>query len=355
MKSGMFLALVLILGATVSSGIAARPGSAPASQGPSPEEQKALDQLVAEIQGAVVYTRFKPAAATGKSGSAMRPDFENEIGNWVVEKVVLGDWKPAELGEGRFVKWSFDGSKLAVYVPKAMEEEGRNNCSLGEIVVMNADGSGRKTVADDATEFNGNCNLTFHPNNKEIVYFRKGWAEIGTVNIETGAKGVVKLPGKGYDCEPSFSADGKWFVARKQRAHKSLEVVDLENQKERAYGTGCCASISPDGLWMTNNFDGHNRMTIHNRLDENKNIYATTETLLPERKWDNPTWSNHNNYFVAKGDRGEWNAFLFKVSEQRWTRVTWGRQTDYPSLYITKDLKTGKRPSPADPIPVQPE
>lgn len=261
---------------------------------PSDREEKALAQLDAELDGAVVYTR------KGR-----------------IRKVVLGEWKPKDLGPGEYARWSADGKRIAVW-----DDE--------QIFVMNADGSNRKLILKGAVKEEDGSPIEFHTNNREVLYCKRDDG-LWTVDIQTGKTRKMDLPGE-YTGEPGISADGKRMVAR---WGNDLFAIDPIKKTHRKYGVGCSPAISPDGKRIMNNVGSHRQIAIRN-WDGQGEFRVDTRTCRPDREWDDHHWSNHNDYVTGHGeDRGE-ESYVVKVSENRVTRVTWEGDTDAPDLYVAR-------------------
>ena len=60
------------------------------------------------------------------------------------------------------------------------------------------------------------------------------------------------------------------------------------------------------------------------------------ETCEPDRSWDNHHWSNHSDYITAQGTEKPGEAYVFSISENRGTRVTWEGRALYPDLFVEK-------------------
>ena len=254
-------------------------------------ERQALSNLAAEMEGAAVYTR------DGR-----------------VRKVVIGNWKSMDLGEGEFARWGPNGVKMAVY-------------HKGVIYVMNADGTNRKKVVSVGSNAK-HCPIEFHANGKEIIYVTPS-NELWTVRVADGMTKNLGLSGK-YNGEPGISADGKRIVAR--QGH-NLYAVDLHTGQIRKYGWGCSSGISPDGNRLMCNLGGHREMVI-STWDGQKQIKINSKTCQPDQSWDNHHWSNHSNYIAAQGSGKAREAYVFSISENRGTRLTWEGNVWYPDLFV---------------------
>ena len=273
------------------------------------EKKTSQDQLASEIEGAVIYARHNR-----------------------IYKVMIGDWKAIELGKGEYARWGPRGKKIAVYDRR-------------KIYVMNADGSGRKLVTDEAWEKRG-CPIEFHTNGREIIFVRRNKRGLWAVNISDGK--MRKLADfHDYGGEPGISADGKRMVSR----GGSLYAIDLEKKADFVYSkSGCSSGISPDGTWLINNDDGHRTMTI--RSWDRKTVKTLRASICkPDSGWDNQTWSNHNDYILAQGDnKGE--SYVINIPAKRGTRVTWVGNTVYPDLYIERKIQDARRNSQDGGMPV---
>jgi hypothetical protein len=261
---------------------------------PSKKEAKRspLDQLASEIQGAIVYSR-----------------------NRHIYIVVIGDWKPIDLGRGEYARWSPDGKKIAVYDRR-------------KIFVMDMDGSNRKLVTDEAWGEHGGP-IEFHPNCREIIFIRRNKRGLWAADISNGR--MRKLAdSRSYTPdrigELGISADGKRMVCRLNR---DLYAIDLVKKTDHVYAKSACSSgISPDGRWLMNNRGEHKSMDIRNW--DGKRVRVLRSSI---GRWDNQTWSNHKDYICAEGEETG-DSYVIKVSANRATRVTWVGSTVYPDLYV---------------------
>jgi hypothetical protein len=263
--------------------------------GASDAERRTLDRLASEIQGAVVYT---------KSGR--------------VKKVVLGDWRSVDLGAGDYVRWGPLGRRIAVL-------------HRGTVYVMNADGSVRRKLVGDV-ERGG---IEFHTNGREILYCRrrKGvWA----VDIASGKRRNLNLP---FETELGISADGRHLVGRRNDCY----TVELPGTKCRKYSGGCAPCVSPDGQRVTSNNGDHKTMNIQD-WNGKRLFKISAGSIRPDREWDNQHWSNHNDFITVEGDGKRREAYVFRVSKNEGTRVSWEGRVSYPDLFVAKDLETGRSP-----------
>lgn len=226
----------------------------------------------------------------------------------------LGEDRAVSLGPGDFARWSPDGTKIAV--------------SRGtQILVMNADGSERRILADNALRKDGS-NLDFMGNGKEILYLGPG-RRFHIVHLESKEIRTLDLPGT-FTGEPVLSADGRWLAARDKH---DLYLYDLHKGTRSKYAEGCSPGVSPDGSRMMNNMGDHQRLAIHSRSPK-----STQQLRMPsgqdDSHWDNHHWSNHPDYLAAQGEKGPVGAYLVRISDNYVLRMDRSQRIQYPDLYI---------------------
>lgn len=256
-----------------------------------------LDQLASEISGTIVYSRHHH-----------------------VYKIVIGDWKPIELGEGEYARWSSDGEKIAVYDRR-------------KIYVMDTNGSNRRLVTDEGWSKHG-CPIEFHTNSREIIFIRRGKRGLWAVDIFTGE--IRKLADfHDYTGEPGISEDGTRIACR---VASTAYAIDLVNKRDFRYVkalVACSSGISPDGKWLINNRMGNIAMDIRS-WDGKEHRVLRASMCQPDEEWDNHHWSNHNDYICTQGGK-RGNVYVIKVSAKRCTRVTSVGRAVYPDLYVSDD------------------
>ena len=258
-------------------------------------EREALDRLAAELRGAAYYTR-----------------------KGHIRRVVIGDWREFDLGEGEHVRCGPEGRHLAVFHKRKVY--------LADAVT----GERKKVVAEKADKARNGCPIEFHPNGREIVYLDGG--RFHAVDIETGEVRKLNAPGK-YRGAPCVSADGTRMAAR---SGHNLYAIDLESGRHIKYARGCSPGISPNGKALMNNVGGHNKLIIR-PWDGSDKKTLDADTCKPDRKWDNHHWSNHDDYVTAQGeDRGGYS-YVVRVSTGRGTRITWEGDTHYPDLWVAPE------------------
>ncbi len=261
--------------------------------GASEQELRARNHLAKTINGKIIYTR------KGR-----------------VRKIVIGKWQVMDLGSGEYARWGPAGKRIAVF-------------ENGTIYVMDAEGHHRKKLVDIRGKVKHNP-IEFHTNGKEIIYAKPGQG-LWTVKLASGKTHVLEAS-RAYNGEPGISADGKRLAVR--YGH-SLYAIDLVTGQRRKYGRGCSAGISPDGKHLMKNIDGHREMVIHNWNGKRKKRISAA-SCLPDKKWDNHHWSNDNDYLAAQGSGKFQEAYVFRISKNQCTRVTWEGDVRYPDLFIKR-------------------
>lgn len=236
---------------------------------------------------------------------------------------ILGDKNFVELGLGEFARWSPDGNKVAVKYKKT-------------IYVINADGSNRVDLVDDAGG-DDNCPLEFHTNGREILYIRKD--NVMAVDIHTKEKRVVVdyLDSTG---EIGIDASGRRLVSRDGHI---VRAIDLETRKYTIFGDDhCSAAISPDGNYVTFNDNGKpHHLWVHIlKLNENctdfKEYRKVSHSVMPgEIMGDNHHWSNHNDWITCEGDKKRNGMpYMINVVTQKGYAMADVDGVKYPDLWV---------------------
>ena len=307
------------------------------------EQQAALDRLAQQVEGWVVY-------------SQQEKDVE---GGWMVRKMKIGEWKPIDLGPGRFARWSPDGRLIAVWLA---ERQFNEHYGIGSVFVMTADGKDRKLLMKDvvAFQFRTGIPIDFHPDGKRVIVSKGNRSsphgtggDLYFVNIADGSAEKVDLKLKSdqsVQTEPQMSADGRFLAIRTSGlappkgggGNGELSVFDLKTGEHRLYGRGCMTGMSPDGEWLFQNYRGHNRMTFHHRTDEERKIFINTRDKIDEPLWDAAHWSNHPHWLAIRGEGREWPVYIGHFDEDpdkiTFTRVVFeGGKCEYPDLFVSKD------------------
>jgi hypothetical protein len=267
----------------------------------SPEQRESLAALGKEAQGAVLYAR------KGR-----------------IKKVVLGELRAHDLGEGECARFSPDGKRVAVFHDKRVH-------------VMDADGRNRRQILEGADWPEDGCAIEVHANGKEIIYVKKKDG-LWSVRIADGKTARLDLPGQ-YNGEISMSADGKRMTARRGQ---DLYAVDLVARTHRKFARGCSPGVSPDGKLVMNNTGGHHEMVIRGWSEE-QGYRVSGRDAQPDGSWDDFHWSNHADFIAAAGDRKKEESYVLRLSDKRVFRVTWEGKTRFPDVFIARAGKTAAR------------
>ena len=291
------------------------------SSGPNDVEQRRLDQLASQVRGALVY------AAGGR-----------------VRKVVIGHWIPIDLGPGDFARWSPDGRRVAVW-------------QGGAVYVADAGGANRRKLVDGADPNDG-CPIEFHPNNREIIYWRRQGG-YHAVRIADGMVRRLPLP-----IAPTgsirLSADGTRAACAWDN---DLFAVDLAAGRHYKYARGTSGCISPDGRRLLN-CDGDGRTVTIRDWDGSHWQKIDPRTFLPGGRWTAHRWSNHGDFIACAAETSPADSYVVRLSTRQVYRVTWEGRTRWPDLFVVREaprgsnrdvsrLETSYRPGLAAPAPPQ--
>ncbi len=143
--------------------------------------------------------------------------------------------------------FSPDGSRVAY---------NRNN----RIYIRNSDGSVTPTVVDVYCDSNGEAAMNWVTlGSADYIYWsetsRKIYrVKLGTTNKETVHTSSANLYSVSVSCDGSKAACSK-------RAW-SCWAIDVGGA-ERNLGSGCQGSVSPNGVFVTHNLEGHTKASIH--------------------------------------------------------------------------------------------
>jgi dipeptidyl aminopeptidase/acylaminoacyl peptidase len=308
-------------------------------------EQKAYYKLAQDLHGKVAFSR---------QGTR-------------IKVITIGDTVSQDFGPGKYVRWSPDGTKLAVV---------NNN----NVYVMDAIKNAPQTLLVSGIDNIPNCPIEFHTNGQEILYVKS--RKIYAVDINTKNSRLLALPPypalptpqfkitPDCDGEIGISADGNRMVYRGYEQvvngvsivmpHKvdftlnydSLYLLyyDDPNNIRTVEPNGCSTNISPDGSMVMNNTRAHpSTNNIAHKSIMIWNFEATgalikeimIPTDVPDPMWDNQHWSNHNDWIAAKGDGGVTESYLINWRSGNTYRVTWEGATNYPDLWVdTTDTTT---------------
>lgn len=240
---------------------------------------------------------------------------------------LLGDPAYADLGPGKYARWSPDGRKVAIKHENS-------------IFVANADGSNRIELVNDA-EGDDNCPVEFHANGREILFIKD--KHIMAVDIETKA---VRVLVDYVDCtgELGMDAEQNRVVCRDDHI---LRAIDLDTGQHTEFADDhCSAGISPDGNYVTYNDNGKpHHLKVHIRKINRDCTDSQTYKSVPHRVMpdeimgDNHHWSNHNDWITCEGDEHRNGVpYMINVKTQKGYVMVEVKGAKYPDLWVGGSL-----------------
>jgi len=234
--------------------------------------------------------------------------------NGRIEVIRLGEETSRTLGKGQFVRWGPEGHQLAVV-------EG------GTLSLIKVDGSERRVLAKNVFVKDGSP-IEFHPQGQHILYLRKD-RHFHLVDIKTGESRSLAEWGT-FTGEPCFAEDGRRLVAREGH---TLWNVDTRTGTRTTFGKGCSPMMTADGRFLLHNLGGHQRLAVK-KADGTPVKDLSSQTLRPDRNWDNHHASNHPDYLAAQGEKGPGGAYIVRISDNRIWRAGPKGKITYPDVFI---------------------
>jgi len=230
--------------------------------------------------------------------------------NGGIYKTIVGQKDPVLLTtEGTYPRWS-PGGRFIAFV--------RGN----DMMHMTSDGRQIRTLARAGAA----RAVAYHPNGNEVL-FTDG-KTIRTVSCRDLSVSTVL---EGWLVrELDVSGDGR-LVATVKRFGYHVYAFDPGTGKHWKLGSGCSASLSPDGRLATNNLGGHRRLALR---DWRTGTPVDHVHAPPGRTFDNHFWSNHGDWLVSSTEGERQDVFLHQISSGRAAQLTFSGDCDRPDLYV---------------------
>ncbi|HET7551721.1 MAG TPA: DPP IV N-terminal domain-containing protein [Gemmatimonadaceae bacterium] len=201
-------------------------------------------------------------------------------------------------GQNGRAAWSPDGSKIA-YASIVDVDVGGQTTQVGEIWVMNADGSGATALTSDGAFANS---PSWSPDGSKIVFQsnRDGTDQIYVMNAD--GSGITRLTnGDWGDQQPAWSPDGTKIAFQSTRDAadpNAVDVTDFEIYVMNADGG------SPTRLTNNDVFDGNvawsangSKLVFDTRRDGNEEVYVmNADGSNPVNVTNNPSEDGFARY-----------------------------------------------------------
>lgn len=239
------------------------------------------------------------------------------IGAQKAERLVSG---------GRYPRWSPDG-KLVAYIKdntiRLISVESRQERIVSSTESVRA--------------------LAFHPGGKSIV-FTDG-ATVRDLNIDS-LRAETIAHGKRY-LEIDISKDNSLLAYTTKRTFGGyqVELKNLGNQETKKISTGCSASLSPIGDFVTVNSESHRNLYI---FDTRSGALIKQIEGPPGNRFDNHSWSNSNDWIAGVNESDANQICIIEVSSSRFWKVTDSGDADRPDVFIQVRDSTDPPVGPVD-------
>ena len=212
---------------------------------------------------------------------------------------------------GTYPRWSPDGEHIAFFDGNRLKLMGKDGQRQREIAVVD-----------------GGRAICFHPDGQKVI-FTDG-AKIRQVDITTG-KTTDLVSGNTF-FELDIADDGATLVAtEKNLGGYRVVIFDLRDGRRTNLARGCSASISPNGQKVTVNSSDHRFLHLYSR----QNLAPEgTLTMIDNKKFDNQSWSNHQDWLASKSEGDDENIYVHHVPSGAAFQATFTGQADRPDYFI---------------------
>ena len=294
----------------------------------------------------------------------------NRDGNWELYLVKADGSDPVNLTntpdvDELYPRPSPDGTKVCFMV-----DERRGSSKVRSVYYMNADGTGRTKVADNARE------PCWSPGGGQIAYMkgelqRFVYTDFATeglfiYNLKTGKTRQHTNKGLYHLSTLNWSPDGKWFIATVHGdmgySHANVAVEAMGDRVVDLKLDGCRPNVRPDGkkiCWGHGDFRaGVADLDLESYTPQASNVQDVVESKDPVEIY-HVTWSPDGKYIAyahgpklqgkhINGEMAEfpgvtapgWNVCVADAMQKnRWTPITAdGKSCKQPCWVVVKDL-----------------
>ncbi|MBD3347149.1 MAG: hypothetical protein GF401_19010 [Chitinivibrionales bacterium] len=181
----------------------------------------------------------------------------------------------------------------------------------------------RSTNANTAAEISYDAKTIYFVQGNNINAIDIGGNNIWTI-FTTSSSNKIR---EGEFC---VSSDGNRFVGR--YSNNRAVYIDIAKDLQGDFADECSPAISPSGTRLAVNQGGHREIATYKwELDDNEPSYWRNVTSSVGQ-WDNHTWSNHEDYYLGRGDPGD--AKIVNIRTQDSYSFGHSTNSNYPDLWI---------------------